>query len=216
MTTIKDRILQIAEYKKINKENFFLNLDVSYSTFRGKSKLKALSSDTLMTVIKHHPDVNIKWLVTGEGRMMSKSVSDESQHSKREIPIIPISAIGGALQLDSLSAMPYECEYEIPPMEAKDADIKIPVTGDSMAPEYPHMSMVYAKKIDCGSFIEWGRVYVLDTANGAVIKVLNDNSLNNTFVCTSLNSDQTRYAPFEVPKESVFGVYRVLSCISLK
>lgn len=34
-----------------------------------------------------------------------------------------------------------------------------------MAPEYPSGSRILIKRIDEKAFIEWGRVYVLDTMN---------------------------------------------------
>ena len=60
---------------------------------------------------------------------------------------------------------------------------------------------------------EWGRVYVLDTCNGSVVKQLFPSDHSDTVTCKSINS---KYVPFEVRLKDVYGVYRVLMCISLK
>ncbi len=44
------------------------------------------------------------------------------------------------------------------------------VSGRGMAPEYPSGSQILIKRIDEKAFIDWGRVYVLDTCNSTVIK----------------------------------------------
>lgn len=74
-----------------------------------------------------------------------------------------------------------DCERVISPI--KGADFAITVAGDSMAPEYPEGAKILIKKINEEAFIEWGKVYVLDTCNGTVVKKLmpSDNFLY-TFV----------------------------------
>jgi phage repressor protein C with HTH and peptisase S24 domain len=52
------------------------------------------------------------------------------------------------------------------------ADWAITVSGESMAPEYPSGAQILVKKINEKAFIDWGKVYVLDTCNGTVIKIL--------------------------------------------
>lgn len=47
MTTIKDRVLQISDYKGVGKEKFFEELEASYGNFKGKAKESALNSNIL-------------------------------------------------------------------------------------------------------------------------------------------------------------------------
>src|ERR1035437_4943883 len=130
------------------------------------------------------------------------------------IPLIPISAQGGTLTDFTMAIKDYDTEKIISPI--KGADFAITVTGDSMAPEFPNGCQILLKKINCDSFIEWGRVYVLDTNNGVVIKIINEIEECPELLCTSMNADQTRYAPFKVPKPDILGMYRVLMCMSMK
>lgn len=68
----KERVLQYADYKGIAKEKFFEKIGVTYGNFKGKAKLKALSSDTVATIVAIFPDINLEWLITGKGEMIKK------------------------------------------------------------------------------------------------------------------------------------------------
>lgn len=70
MTTIKERVLQMLEYKGVIKESFFDKLGISYGNFKGKSKKTALSSNVLADITTTFPDVNPTWLLTGQGEML--------------------------------------------------------------------------------------------------------------------------------------------------
>ena len=106
-----------------------------------------------------------------------------------------------------------DCEKIISPI--KGADWAITVSGDSMAPEYPSGSQILIKRIDEKAFIDWGKVYVLDTCNGTVLKILVPSEKEGHVRCVSINRDE-RYAAFDVSLDDVFGVYRVLLCMSVK
>ena len=159
--------------------------------------------------------INLSWLLTGEGEMLNTDapvVEQRKQESEENegklIPLLPLSAEGGSLDgFDNLGVSLPDCEVIYSPI--KDADMAITVSGKSMEPDYPEGCRVVVKRINHALFIEWGREYVLDTANGIVLKTLEPSDDPNFIRCTSLNPDQRRYAPFEIPKESVRGVYRV-------
>ena len=109
-------------------------------------------------------------------------------------------AQGGYLNDFESQVMEYDCEMVLSPV--KGAQLAMTITGDSMSPEYPNGSRVLLKKINDKAFIEWGRTYVLDTENGAVVKNVhpcpNDDS---SVMCRSVNPN---YEPFKVKKTSMF------------
>ena len=154
------------------------------------------------------------------GEMVEKYVSDdntmydsETETFVKMVPLIPLSAQGGSLNDFVATVRFIDCEKIVSPI--RDSDIAIPVAGDSMAPEYPNGSKVLAKRIYEQSFIEWGKTYVLDTCNGAVIKVLVPSEREGYVRCISLNPSPI-YAPFEVPLSDVYAIFRVQLCLSIK
>ncbi len=178
------------------------------------------SATTLNKIFNKYPEYK-NFVLTGEGEMMKQSMSNSlTENGEIElIPLLPISAQGGSLDDFVVSVKDGDCERIISPI--KGADLAITVSGSSMDPEYPSGSKILIKKIDGESFIEWGRCYVLDTGNGVVVKKLaaptvEDPKYGYDYVtCISVNPDPI-YAPFNVPKKDIFGIYRVLMQLTEK
>ena len=211
--SLQDRIRQFISY-----------IGLTVSEFEGKAGLSngsvsKMGDGTRRTTIdkisNSFPELSKVWLLTGEGEMLTADapvVEQRKQESEENegklIPLLPLSAEGGSLDgFDNLGVSLPDCEVIYSPI--KDADMAITVSGKSMEPDYPEGCRVVVKRINHALFIEWGREYVLDTINGIVLKTLEPSDDPNFIRCTSLNPDQRRYAPFEIPKESVRGVYRV-------
>lgn len=125
--------------------------------------------------------------------------------------VIPTGARAGTLAEFTESVSGYDCERMVTPI--KGADFAIQVTGDSMSPEYPSGSVILIKKINEKAFIEWGKAYVLDTENGAVIKTIRKTDDPQVIECVSLNP---AYQPFTMETKYINGWYRVLMVLSLK
>lgn len=127
------------------------------------------------------------------------------------LPVIPTEAMAGTLGEFEDSVHAYECERMISPI--KGADYAIKVCGDSMSPEIPNGSQILVKKIWEEEFIEWGKIFCLDTRNGAVIKRIYPTDNPDVVECRSVNPE---YPPFRVNVRSVFGWYRVLMVMCMK
>ena len=154
----------------------------------------------------------------GETEIMQNSkdagrASIESKQEAQLVPLLPIAAQGGNLNDFVVSVKEGSCEYIVSPI--KEADFAMTINGDSMAPEYPNGSKIYIKRINEKAFIEWGKAYVLDTCNGSVVKCVIPSDREGYLKCISINPDP-KYAPFEVALSDIFGMYRVLLCMSIK
>lgn len=127
------------------------------------------------------------------------------------IPVLPTDARAGTLADFADAVEAYDCERMVSPIRG--ADYAMQITGDSMSPEYPSGSMIIIKKINEKAFIEWGKTYVLDTENGAVIKTIRKTDDPQVIECVSLNP---AYQPFTMETKYINGWYRVLMVLSLK
>ncbi len=216
----KDRLLIFIEHLGIGQGAFEKECEISNGYINNNKG--SFGSNIVNRIHVKYPELNLVWLTTGEGEMLKSDViSNVTLQELRDnsiintVPLLPISAQAGTLNDFIVSIKNIEVERIISPI--KSADYAITVTGDSMAPEFPNGSRILIKKINENSFIEWGKVYVLDTYNGIVIKILNEAADKpGHLLCTSINQDQKRYAPFTVPKSDVIGVYKVMLCMSLK
>lgn len=129
----------------------------------------------------------------------------------QSVLLIPNEARGGALGDFVSGVMDYQCESIVSPI--KGVDYAITINGDSMSPEYPSGSIALIKKVDEEMFIEWGHTYVLDTSNGAVIKIIRKTENPDEVECFSINPN---YQPFRIKTEFIKGWYRVLMVMSAK
>lgn len=211
--TVKDRLTKFRQYKKLGQGKFekLSGLSNGYLT----QLRKAPGSEKLQRILCAFPDLNRTWLLTGEGEMLTGVQAEQTIQSSTDdihlIPLLPVSAQGGSFNDFVVSIKESSCEKIISPI--KGADYAMSVSGESMAPEYPSGSQILIKRINEKAFIDWGRVYVLDTCNGTVIKRLFPSDAADKVVCRSINPE---FPPFEVLLSDVYAVYRVLMCMSLK
>ena len=145
------------------------------------------------------------------GKVESVPVAGRDGDAPKRVRLIPFEARGGMIGDFVDGVHDYDCEMVVSPI--KGVDFAMTVTGDSMAPEYNPGDRILIKRIDPNLFIEWGRVYVLDTPNGAVIKKLERSDEPGYVTCISINPE---VSPFQVNVNAVRGWYRVLMVMSMK
>lgn len=212
-------VLKQGKYIR-NQQDFAERIGADKSTISQVVNGKISVPNNLFGKIsKAFPQFNIEWLLNDKGEMlkslttasMGSSMLRQAEPGPYTVPLIPISAQGGSFNDFVVSVKDSDCEKVISPV--RQVDFALTVTGDSMAPEFPSGSQVLVRKVDEKAFIEWGRVYVLDTCNGTVIKKLNPGRDDDEVLCVSVNPD---YQPFYVKLSDVYGLYRVMMCMTLK
>lgn len=222
MSTVKDRVKKFLEYLDLGQLAFENETGLSRG-FVNKIGYN-ISEKSIERIAKRYPELNIAWLKSGVGEMLNSGDSEgtletpgdnetSEEITAKLVPLLPIAAQGGSLNDFVVSVKESDCEKVVSPIRG--ADFAIPISGDSMAPEYPNGSQIFIKRINEKAFIEWGKAYVLDTCNGVVVKILVPSQKDGYVRCVSINTDPI-FAPFEVAWEDIHGVYRVLLCMSVK
>lgn len=219
--TAQERLKLFISYKGISMRKFEMAACVPVGYV--KNIKYTITPDKQEKISAAFPELNLGWLTSGEGNMLRennvpptiqpelpKETTKKDPQSKI-VPLIPISAHGGSLNDFSISVMNYECEKVVSPM--MDVDFAISISGDSMSPEYPSGCQVLIKKINESAFIEWGKVYVLDTCNGTIIKKLMPSESPDKVLCVSINP---AYPQFEVAFKYIQGIYRVMMVMAVK
>lgn len=211
---IKDRISKFIQYKNITIAEFERNVSLAngyIKKFKG-----SIGSDKLNNITSYYPDINIDWLITGKGSMLKSEISNMLAESPMEYgkkqtrPRIPYTAAAGSLTSTVEGITANQCE-QIPRINAfPDYDFTIILKGDSMEPKYEGGDEVACKRIDSTSFIQWGKVHVLDTAQGIIIKRIYEDG--EKIRCASYN---TEYPDFSILKEEIFSMSLVVGLIRL-
>lgn len=182
---------------------------------------KPINEQMANKVIEKFPNVNKKWLLSGNGEMIvgedeiQKDIKKDNQEflCKYFTKLLPSSAIGGSLLgFEDDGVMEYQLEKVISPIP--NADFAMYVSGDSMYPYYPSGSQVFIKRVTM-SYIEWGNVYVLDTLSGTILKEIHQSEKDEHIKCVSLNPD-SKFKPYDVPISEIRGLYKVLACLTIR
>lgn len=145
-----------------------------------------------------------------------KLVSDEQPASYKVntggIPLIPLGAMAGYAKGET-QILEHECERYVVPV-FREAEFLITVKGSSMIPKYNSGDIVACKHLPLNDlFFQWNKVYVLDTAQGALIKrVCKGRDENHV----TLVSDNVRYDPFELHRDKLNAVALVIGVIRLE
>lgn len=170
----------------------------------GKSDLGGAAIEKILNT---YQDLNRFWLLTGEGEMLvGAKASAETKEDTR--PRIPVAAAAGTLSGFAAAVKAEDCEM-VPVIKAFPSyDYTMIVKGNSMEPKYEGGDEIAIRRVS--STIEWGKTYVLDTRDGAVIKRLYD--AGDQFRCVSYNAE---YPDFYIDKSEVFGVYKVVGLIRI-
>lgn len=194
------------------------NIDI-IELYQILSSRKPITKDVVDKIVSVYPNANRDWLMSGNDNMINgeDDIIKDVKREKDELVgsyftrLLPTSAIGGSLDgLRADGVLDSQCEKVLSPIP--NIDYAMAVYGDSMSPDYPNGSRVFIKEINPDLFIEYNRVYVLDTDNGVVIKKIVPSEKDGYIKCVSLNQE---YLPFEIPFNEIHGWYKVLGCLTI-
>ncbi|MDE5820914.1 MAG: hypothetical protein K2H63_00300 [Paramuribaculum sp.] len=172
-----------------------------------------IQSKWLQAVVEKYPHYSTQWLLSGEGDMVinNKKASEASySNSNSGIPLIPVEAMAGYLS-GEVSVLDSDCDrLNIPGLKA---DFVIPVSGDSMEPNYHSGDYVACQNVTINDiFFQWGKVYVIDTNQGVLLKKVKKASDPANILLVSENPD---YDPITMPRENVYHIALVKGLVRI-
>jgi hypothetical protein len=71
---IQDRIIEYLEYKGISKYKFYKETGLSNGFLDKKGTIGA---DKCEIIYSHYPDLNLEWLITGQGEKLKENAKSE-------------------------------------------------------------------------------------------------------------------------------------------
>ena len=169
-----------------------------------------------------YPELNMEWLKTGKGEMLNKSAAVESgqkeatEQTVAGLPLIPFEFMAGFGE-DNAGISLNECErYSIPEFENIGAEFLVRVGGSSMYPKYSSGDILACKKIpnEDITFFQWGKVYVIDSAQGQLIKRVFEHEDGERIILVSDNTE--KYKPFPIQKSDIRSLSIVLGVLRME
>lgn len=203
----------VDKFESGNKKRFAQRLGITPQTLSTWFKRNTFMPSKILAGCE---GVSAEWLLTGEGPMIRTTtlpadegigIVEKTADCKNLRPRIPFSVAAGSLAVVSEGVMPSDCEYLPVIRQFPNYDFTMIVKGNSMTPAYEGGDEIAVRKVT--EYIEWGKTYVLDTQDGAVLKRVYDDG--DRIRCVSYNSEE--YPDFYVDKESINGYYKVVGLI---
>lgn len=198
-----------------------------------------MPSKTLQNIKSLYPEIDINWLLTGEGEMLqhggispetdsrfmpdvesvpSLSLKSASNIGRQLIPFYDdIATIGGRNDMEADTGVSSRAAEWIDAGDwFPEATAAIRHYGDSMV-EYPSGSVLALKRVNDRRLIINGRNYVVETSEFRITKQLQDDG--GEFLMAYSSNRETYpdgrqiHAPIKIPKESVRSIDLVLGCV---
>ncbi len=207
MQTIKDRVLEFIKAEEISVKRFETRASLSngaVSKIGDNTRRKILDK-----IVSAYPQLNMNWLLTGEGEMLSKNE-----------PKPEISYTDGVPYYDEM----FECgfnELVAPNSESPEYLIKMPgyekatlwcnASGASMEPEISNGDIIAMRRIEDFSFLPYGDIYAFITSNG--MRTIKRLGRSSDPTCYRLIPTNKEYDEQDIPKSMIQIVYRVLGAM---
>lgn len=171
------------------------------------SRSQSVNSDAIEKIIAKYPSLNLEWLFTGQGEMFLGEGENLICETK---PRIPFEAAAGSLTEAVDGVTEIQCE-KVPVVSLfPKYDFTIRITGRSMEPSFFSGDEVACLRVNESRFLQWGRVHVLDTSQGIVVKKIYENG--DSIRCVSFNPE---YPDFNIPKEDIYSYNLVVGTLRL-
>ena len=203
---VRDRLKAYLKEKNISQADFAIGIGAS--TGYVNAIVKTIGSDKLAIIREKFPDLNIGWLLTGEGEML-KEAADVTIPSHRIRYWVDVDATaGGVTQFDDMMSSQY-IDLAIP--EFRDCTDAVNLYGDSMLPLYKSGQIIILKEWQ-ESFIDYGNVYLVVTKKGnRMVKYLRKGSDADHVLCVSENKE---FDSFEILMDDILRLYLVKGSIA--
>lgn len=199
--TVKDRMLALVNYTKLSKRKFQESIGVSNSYIQNISE--SIGADVLNRITIRYPEINIHWLMTGDGKMLLEGSEYEADKNfKTGVPYyddLPVSA--GQLDIALHDSQP-SGYIDIPGLRAQ---ALFPVVGCSMKPEINPGDIIGVESLNSWDSIDPDKVYMIITSDDRMIKHLEiDDEDKEVLWCVSPN-----YKRFKIAKSNIKAIYRI-------
>lgn len=176
---IINRILQIIDYKGINRRKFYIETGLSNGFL---DKVKDVGASKIEQILRIYPEISPEWLLTGKGHMLENAaffeyewgikmseieepasvyeVTTSKTIKKQFVPVFDVETAAGAVSLfKETNEKPID--YVSVPNLPK-CDGAIYVSGDSMYPLLKSGDLIIYKKVSNNvEHIIWGELYLI-------------------------------------------------------
>ncbi len=208
----KDRLLMFLKHLNMGQNAFEKEAKISNGYISHNKG--SFGSDIIANISTAYPDLNILWLITGEGSMLKTDTSSHSINQSGEgVPYYDVDfTLGFDLLENNQTVNP---DYYINFPIYNKADCWVNATGRSMSPLIDHGDKIALKQIlDWTENILYGETYALVTEDFRTIKKVRKSAKGDDYL-RLIPENIEEYDEQDIPKSTIRGVFRVMGCAKM-
>lgn len=200
---IKERLVTFLEHLKIGQKKFEVAAGLSNGFVNNIGN--GISTISTNKIRSAYPELNIDWLLTGEGDMFNTVSIVKEPHEpygkvNNGIPVYDIDATAGG-GLDFSNQLPETIKGYINLPNFKNCIAFIMVKGDSMYPRFKAGDLIGLEPLLDMDIIQWGQTYVVLTKdNQRLLKYVRKGKDEKHLI---LRSENPKYDDMDLHKSKV-------------
>lgn len=214
---MQDRLKEYLKAKSLTFRDFEVMCGLSNGT---AARLRQTTRQSTLDRIANSCDINIQWLLTGEGEMLRSADDVKYQRTYSEgdrsvmVPLINIDSVGGVYSQNLLTSDDQYVRELVPFPNATSEDVAILQSGNYMSPVIPPGAVLQIRRVvDWREYFGYGNVFVLwlndDRRITKLVKRC-DTDPKNYIMCCSYNPSADDE---ELPKSMIREVWKVVNVL---
>ena len=211
MTKISERIYNLMDEKGISKKEMANKLGVHANNLNrmieGDIKFSTITEIALALKVPYYELTS--WGNDSVGLMLPNLYDGPPEG----IPLLPIEAFAGLGDNEVSGAVSYE-RFQVDFFKDLKVDCMVKINGSSMYPKFRPGDTVACRIVEEILYIQWNKVYVIDTlTQGVILKRLKQSPKDGYVICRSDNPD---YTEFEVPMTDIRRLALVVGLVRVE
>lgn len=204
--SVKERLIEFLEHERVSKAEFGRKIGVSSAYVT--SMRKSIDKDKIKSIALNYPNLNLDWLLYGEGEMLKTDQAAVKDYSTGGVPYYAVDFLAGFdLVINDQTAVP---DGFISFPHIRGAQAWVDISGKSMSPLIDPGDVIAIKHIDdWQTNILYGEVYALVTEQYRTVKRIRKSDREGWIRLVPENPD---YDAQDIPVSSVVALYQVLGC----
>jgi len=214
MQTFFNRLMQIIDYKEFKNLNDFALNGLGYESSSKLNRLKHddknPSVDIILDISNKFQEINIDWLLTGQGEMLKNAAMIITELTNNKMPKgaipyynLPVSAGRTLHEITVSEPLPNGYIKGLPTLEGTEAFL--PVVGCSMGDIVKEGAIIGVRTMNNFDTLNTERIYLIITRDDRMTKFIEHDENNPDLLwCVSPN-----FPRFNILKSDILQIYRI-------